>query len=52
MATDFSTSEELTLVELHDIIESEREYKEGRGRFFRDAKAALAWLDSDKDADD
>ena len=39
---------DLSAEEIDDLAESEREWKEGRGRRFKDAKSAIEWLnDSD-----
>jgi hypothetical protein len=35
---------ELSAEEIDDMVESEREWKEGLGRRFKDAKSAIEWL--------
>jgi len=39
---------ELSLLELLDLIESEREFELGKGKFFKDSKSAIAWLESEE----
>jgi len=43
LATELSSSE------LIDLIESEREFREGQGRFFKNSKNAIAWLEKEDD---
>jgi len=39
---------ELSISELHDLIESEREFERGNSKFFKDSKSAIAWLESEE----
>jgi hypothetical protein len=45
----FTTSGGLSLEEIYDLLESEREWLNGQGKRTKDAKSTLEWLNNDKD---
>lgn len=40
---------DLSPEEIDDLVESEREWRQGKGRRFRDPRTAIEWLNSDTD---
>lgn len=42
---------DLSLTEIFDLYKSLSEFKQGKGKYFKNSKTALKWLDSDEDED-